>query len=141
MVAITTDNGANIVKACKLAVWSRFQCFGHRLNLAVTNSIKDDSRVSRAVGMCHRITGHFVHSFKKKSALKAAQVELKFPQHSLVSDCETHWGSKFKFFQRTLEQEPAIRKVLSQDRKASHLLLTWQDVQVMGSIVKSLEPV
>ena len=33
--------------------------------------------------------------------------------------------------QSTLEQEPAIRRVLSNDRKASHLVPTWQDVDIL----------
>lgn len=35
-VCITTDNGANIVKAVSLMNhWTRLQCFGHRLHLAI----------------------------------------------------------------------------------------------------------
>lgn len=34
-VCITTDNGANIVKATELNSWLRLQCFGHRLHLAI----------------------------------------------------------------------------------------------------------
>lgn len=35
LVAITTDNGSNIVKAVELNKWLRMQCFGHRLHLAI----------------------------------------------------------------------------------------------------------
>ncbi len=35
LVAITTDSGAIIKKAIKLNNWTRLQCFGHRLNLAI----------------------------------------------------------------------------------------------------------
>lgn len=35
LVAITTDNGANIKKAIELNNWTRLQCFGHRLHLAI----------------------------------------------------------------------------------------------------------
>ncbi len=35
LVAITMDNGANIVKAMELKNWLRMQCFGHRLHLAI----------------------------------------------------------------------------------------------------------
>ena len=39
---ITTNNGANMIStACTLG-WQRLLCFGHRLNLAVTNALKDD---------------------------------------------------------------------------------------------------
>ncbi len=34
-VSITTDNGANVVKATELNNWVRLQCFGHRLHLAI----------------------------------------------------------------------------------------------------------
>ena len=34
-VCITTDSGANIIRACTLQGWQRLSCFGHNLNLAV----------------------------------------------------------------------------------------------------------
>ena len=41
---------------------------------------------------------------------------------------------------RILEQETAIRQVLSADRKTSHLLLAWQDIDVLESVNKALAP-
>ena len=35
LVAITTDSGANIIKAVELNNWTRLQCFSHRLHLAI----------------------------------------------------------------------------------------------------------
>ncbi|KAA8587504.1 hypothetical protein FQN60_016366 [Etheostoma spectabile] len=35
LVAITTNNGSNIVKAVELNEWLRMQSFGHRLHLAI----------------------------------------------------------------------------------------------------------
>lgn len=34
-VCITTDNGNNIIKTVSLNEWTRLQCFGHRLHLAI----------------------------------------------------------------------------------------------------------
>ncbi|XP_039465202.1 E3 SUMO-protein ligase ZBED1-like [Oreochromis aureus] len=48
LVAITTDNGPNIVKAVKLNKWTRVQCFGHRLHLAIENTLKNHPPVERA---------------------------------------------------------------------------------------------
>ena len=39
--------------------------------------------------------------------------------------------------ERILEQESAIRVVLSADRKVSHLIPTWQDIEVLQSIQSS----
>ena len=41
---------------------------------------------------------------------------------------------------RILEQERAIRRVLSEDRKVSHLVLKWQDIDVLTSVHSALEP-
>ncbi len=35
LVCITTDNAANMIKAAALNNWTRLQCFGHRLHLAI----------------------------------------------------------------------------------------------------------
>ena len=40
---------------------------------------------------------------------------------------------------RIVEQQDAIRVVLGQDRKTSHLLATWQDLDVLQSILKAIE--
>ena len=42
--------------------------------------------------------------------------------------------------ERLLEQEEAIRVVLSADRKASHLIPTWQDIDVLEAINDALSP-
>lgn len=41
---------------------------------------------------------------------------------------------------RLLEQEQAIRSVLSADRKTTHLIPTWQDIEVLQSITAALDP-
>ncbi len=42
--------------------------------------------------------------------------------------------------ERILEQERAIRSVLSNDRKSVHLIPSWQDIQVLESIKLALSP-
>ena len=44
-VCLTTDNGANVVSAASILGLTRLSCFGHNLNLAVTNATKDDVRI------------------------------------------------------------------------------------------------
>ena len=77
-------------------------------------------------------------SWKKRRDLAKAQTELKLPQHSLIADCPTRWGSSHKMVSRILEQETVIRS--GSDRKTSHLLPTWQDIEVLESINKELDP-
>ena len=42
---------------------------------------------------------------------------------------------------RLLEQEEAVRIVLSSDKKTSHLIPSWQDTQIWESISKALSPI
>lgn len=79
-------------------------------------------------------------SWKRKRELIKAQVNLQLPQHSLVADCPTRWGSMAKMVSRILEQEEGIRVVLSTDRKTTHLIPTWQDMDVIQSINQALSP-
>ncbi|RXN32801.1 zinc finger BED domain-containing 1-like protein [Labeo rohita] len=139
-VSITTDNGTNIVKAVPLNNWTRLQCFGHRLHLAIENAIKDEPRISRANGLCKKLVGHFSHSWKKKMMLAEAQEELQLPQHALITSCPTRWGSMQQMIERVLEQQRALSQVLSADRKTRHLVPQWQDTDVLESISKALHP-
>ena len=140
-VCLTTDNGSNIVCATESCLgWTHLSCFGHNLHLAVQNSTKNDRKVDRALGVCKKLVSTFSHSWKKKREMRKIQEELGLPRHCLVTDCATRWGSTQKMIARVLEQEKAIRKVLSDDRKTAHLIPTWQDIDVLESIQAALGP-
>ncbi|KAK0132046.1 Zinc finger BED domain-containing protein 1 [Merluccius polli] len=133
-VCLTTDSGANVVKAVALNHWTRLSCFGHNLHIAIERSMRD-SRIDRAVGVCKKIVSLFSHSWKRQRALKAAQEELGLPQHKLVTESPTRWGSRQKMIQRLLEQEKAITQVLAADRSTRHL-----DIDVLDAVSKALGP-
>ncbi|KAK0140110.1 Zinc finger BED domain-containing protein 1 [Merluccius polli] len=138
-VCITTDNGSNVVKAASLNKWMRLQCFGHRLHLAIENAMKDP-RIDRAVGICKKLVSSFSYSWRRKKELARAQKELKLPEHGLKTECPTRWGSRQAMIERVLEQQRAISQVLSSDRKARHLIPSWQDTEILEAIHKSLHP-
>nr|XP_055046939.1 zinc finger BED domain-containing protein 4-like [Misgurnus anguillicaudatus] len=73
-------------------------------------------------------------------ALTAAQKELNLPEHSLITECPTRWGTKEKMIARVLEQCKALNHVLSADKKTRLLTLTWQDMEVLESIHQALHP-
>ncbi|KAG9280417.1 zinc finger BED domain-containing protein 1-like [Astyanax mexicanus] len=138
---ITTDNAANIKSAVRNELgWQWLNCFGHNLHLAVTNSVKKQRPCTdRALGVCQSVIGTFSHSWQKKRALLKAQQELQLPEHSLITDCATRWGSKQKMIERIIEQAPAIGRVLAADRRAQSL--TWQDLDVLEAMNKALKPI
>lgn len=88
-----------------------------------------DSRIDRAVAV-----------WKKRRDLATAQQELNIPAHQLISESPTRWGSRAKMIERVLEQERAISQVLASDKRTRHLVLTWQDLEVLESVHKALKP-
>ncbi|KAJ8354691.1 hypothetical protein SKAU_G00222580 [Synaphobranchus kaupii] len=138
---ITTDNAPNIMDAAKDLGWPWISCFGHNLNLAVNAAIQAQKRrTDRVFGLCRSITVAFSHSWRRKRALMAAQTELGLPQHSLITDCVTGWGSKQEMVARIIEQQRAIQHVLAEDPKAS-IALRRQDIDVLTAVNEALKPV
>ncbi|KAK0153618.1 Zinc finger BED domain-containing protein 1 [Merluccius polli] len=138
-VCVTTDNATNNVKALQLNDWTRLQCFGHRLHLAIERSVKEP-QVERAIGVCKKVVSAFCNSWKRKRELATAQAELGLPAHQLITETPTRWGSRQQMIERILEQEKALTQVLRADRKTRHLVLTWQDIDVLESVSKALSP-
>ena len=68
------------------------------------------------------------------------QKQLNLPEHSLKTEYQTRWGSRQAMIERIREQQKAIAQVLSNDRKLRHLILSWQDVDVLEAVNKSLSP-
>ena len=138
-VGITTDSGSNVKSACELLSWTRLSCFGHNLNLAVEKGLAD-GRVKRVLGLCKSIVAAFSRSWKKQRELGVVQEQKQLPTHKLKADVVTRWGSSYEMVERLIEQMEAIRVVLASDRKSAHLIPSWQDCDVLDSIVGALKP-
>ena len=130
----------HVVSAAQQLEWTRLSCFGHNVHDAVNGYIKDDRRVSRATGVCRKIVCTFSHGQKKRRDLAKFQLEHGLPQHSLITDCCTRWGSKQKMISKILEQEAANRHIFGLYRKCAHFIPLWQDLEVLESIKTTLDP-
>ncbi|KAM4556285.1 zinc finger BED domain-containing protein 4-like isoform 1-T1 [Fundulus diaphanus] len=126
LVCVTTDNATNNITAMELNEWQRLQCFGHRLQLAIENTLKaltpasTKQAVERAVGVCKKVVSAFSNSWKRKRDLAKAQAVLGLPPHQLITETPTRWGSRQQMIQRFLEQEKALSQVLLADKKVRH---------------------
>lgn len=108
--------------------------------LCISENAMKDPKISRAMGVCKKLVSSFSYSWKKKRDLEEVQKQLNLPQHSLKTECPTRWGSRQAMIDRILEQQKAIAQVLSNDRKLRHLCLSWQDIDVLEAVNKSLTP-
>ena len=104
--------------------WSYFSYFGHNLNLGVTNAMKEEDRIIRAVGVFKKVVQHFAHTQLEKNSRTEAQVVKGLPHHMVVTDCPTRWGSQHKMISWILKQDVAMHMILSYDRKTTHLIPT-----------------
>ncbi|CAM4568501.1 unnamed protein product [Leuciscus chuanchicus] len=77
---------------------------------------------------------------EKETYLAEVQIQLGLPSHQLITESATHWGSRQQMIERVLEQEEALAKVLSNDKKTRHLVPTWQDLEVLEAVQKVLKP-
>jgi len=105
---LTTDNGANIV--CVLnrhLVRPWLPCFGHNLHLAVTNPVKNDDRVKRALGIhMPQDRQHILIQLEEERFGSSAAID-ESSSTFLKSDCSTQM-----MIDTILEQKDALRQVL-----------------------------
>ncbi len=97
-------------------------------------------QVERTVGVCKKLVSAFCNSWKRSRELAKAEAELGLPAHQLITDTPTRWGSLQQMIERVIEQEKALSQVLHADKKTRHLVLTWQDMDVLESMNKALSP-
>ena len=108
IVAMVTDNAANIVAAVRMTGWMHIPCFAHTLNLVVSDAIKADASVHGLKRKCKQIVTFFHHSVKSTEKLKEIQGQLGIPEHKLIQEVETRWNSTYYMFQCITEQHQAV---------------------------------
>ncbi|XP_067369733.1 zinc finger BED domain-containing protein 4-like [Channa argus] len=108
MIAVITDNGANVASAVHKAGWTHYPCFAHTLNLVVKDAIKAVPQVVNLLQKCSNIVSFFHHSTKATQKLADIQKQLNKPEHKLVQSVETRWNSPFYMLDRFLEQKEPV---------------------------------
>lgn len=95
-------------------------CFGHNLNLAINKALNDE-RVIRALRIARKAVDAFSRSSKRRRSLREKQGVLGLPQHELIIDVSTRWGSTADMVHRLLEQQQAVCAVFMENRAIWHL--------------------
>ena len=96
LACATTDNGSNIVAAMRKLKWNWLSWFGHNLHLAITNSMKDNSRITGTIDISHKIVNTFAHSWKKKERFNSTASSAKLTQ-SFTNHCKSMTNTKIFF--------------------------------------------
>ncbi|KAK3087166.1 hypothetical protein FSP39_002502 [Pinctada imbricata] len=106
----TTDNAANEQKAFEILGWTRFGCYGHRINLMVKHALSLPE-CSKILGKARKLVSFFHKSSSVTEMLTKKQMLLldrKAQGHRLIIDVATRWNSSLEMLKRLLEQSPAL---------------------------------
>ena len=112
---------------------------GHNLDLAIKKGF-NNSLVQRALGRCHSLVELFHRSWKKARDLREKQQLLGLPEHKIMGDVVTRWGSTFEMISRILEQQQALSAVLAEDRKNWHRMINDNELSVLETVYDILKP-
>ncbi|XP_067305981.1 E3 SUMO-protein ligase ZBED1-like [Pseudorasbora parva] len=139
VLAVVTDNGANMVSAVHKAWWKHYPCFAHTLNLVVKDAIKASPEISHLLEKCRNIVSFFHHSTKATEKLKQLQKKLKVAEHKLIISVETRWNSAFYMLERLHEQMDPVTTALCLLKK-SDLCFTNEEQSVVHLTIEALKP-
>ena len=167
IIAITTDNGSNVKKACdNVSFGKRIPCAAHTFQLSIGKGL---DKMKELIGKCKHLIS-FLSADKKKQQLKESQVYLYKQQEKQGTDdllkekaesliCldvvkanNTRWNSTLYAFQRLVLLKPAIQMLkasLSSDsssyvrkegEKLEELCPTVYEWKVIKEAIELLDP-
>ncbi|XP_063892271.1 E3 SUMO-protein ligase ZBED1-like [Helicoverpa armigera] len=134
VIAVTSDNAANITAAIREGDWRQIPCFAHTLNLCVQSALQ---QLGPYVSKVKSIVEYFKRSSHANHRLTEIQKQLNLPLLKLKQDVATRWNSTYDMLQRFCSAKQAIVMTLAVTR--NDLLLTDNDWVVIESAVPVLK--
>ena len=149
LVAVVSDQAANMVAAWKILKSTHpdlyaVACVCHRLQTAIRHAL-ELTAVSKLLGSCRRLVGHFNHSNVATHALKQQQVKegVRFPL-GVASEVATRWNSTHAMLARLNQLRLPITYVMNDitvtktvDQSMNLTASQWKHVAALAT---TLEP-
>ena len=146
VVAVVTDNGANVVRAVKDAAsavgkgWRHVSCFAHTLNLIVRGAIDDTADLSPLVQKARNIVSFFRRSVVAADKLRQVQISIdNVCTKKLIPDVTTRRNSLLTVLRSLQDLKESVPSLLVLLGKVD-LLLTESEWDVISNVIAVLTP-
>lgn len=136
VVAVVTDNGANILKAVtdSFGKHKHLACFAHTLNLVASKVIDEEPMVH---ALCEKVKA--LVTFFKQSVAAADELR-KYTNKKLIQSVSTRWNSTYFMLDRFVEISESVSAVLLKFPK-SPAMLSASELQLARETIQILKPV
>ena len=72
--------------------WAGVNCSAHILQLCISDDLRNNASINRALGAACKLVGHFHHSTMAMAELYKQQSQMNMNQQKLKIDCATKWN-------------------------------------------------
>lgn len=114
------------------------QCFGHTLDLIVSEAIKSQRMVQNLLSIARKICERVHRSAKAKEKLAELQRAHQLPENQLIQDVPSKWRTSFFMLERLVEQKKAIDEMSIECNFRE--MISCDQWEVMLSVCNALKP-
>nr|XP_046234361.1 zinc finger BED domain-containing protein 4 [Scatophagus argus]XP_046234362.1 zinc finger BED domain-containing protein 4 [Scatophagus argus] len=114
------------------------QCFGHTIDLIVSEAIKSQRMVQNLLSIARKICERVHRSAKAKEKLAELQRAHQLPENQLIQDVPSKWRTSFLMLERLVEQKKAIDEMSIECNFRE--MISCDQWEVMLSVCNALKP-
>lgn len=114
------------------------QCFGHTIDLIVSEAIKSQRMVQNLLSIARKICERVHRSAKAKEKLAELQRAHQLPENQLIQDVPSKWRTSFFMLERLVEQKTAIDEMSIECNFRE--MISCDQWEVMLSVCNALKP-
>lgn len=114
------------------------QCFGHTIDLIVSEAIKSQRMVQNLLSIARKICERVHRSAMAKEKLAELQKVHQLPENQLIQDVPSKWMTSFFMLERLVEQQKAIDEMSIECNFRE--IISCDQWEVMLSVCNALKP-
>lgn len=114
------------------------QCFGHTLDLIVSEAIKSQRMVQNLLSIARKICERVHRSATAKEKLSELQRVHQLPENQLIQDVPSKWRTSFFMLERLVEQKKAVDELSIECNFRE--MISCDQWEVMLSVCNALKP-